>query len=94
MKLRWTIPAVQDLKELHAYIADRNPAAVIRMAHLLRSHAEGLSAHPHKGRPGRIDGTRELVISGTSFVIAYRLADDFIDILAIRHGARNWQVEG
>ena len=90
MKLRWTNPALRDLTDIHAHIVEQNPVAALKVARLLRAQAEGLAAHPHIGRPGRIDGTRELVVSGSPFIIAYRLTKTTIDILAIRHGARAW----
>lgn len=90
MKLRWTRPALRDLEEIHAYIAERDPAAALRTARLLRAQAESLTAHPLMGRAGRIDGTRELVVAGLPFVIAYRVTEAAVDVLAIRHGAREW----
>lgn len=90
MKLRWTNPALADLNDIHAYIAGHNPMAALRVARLLRAQAEGLTAHPQIGRAGRIGGTRELVVTGSSFIIAYRITEASVDILAIRHGARRW----
>lgn len=90
MKLRWTRPALRDLGDIHAYIAEHNPVAALKVARQLRVQAEGLTAHPHMGRLGRVDGTRELVVAGSAFIIAYRITAATIDILAIRHGARVW----
>ena len=90
MRLRWTNPALGDLTDIHAYIAEHNPIAALRVARLLRAQAEGLAAHPQIGRVGRVEGTRELVVSGSSFIIAYRVTEASVDILAIRHGARQW----
>lgn len=92
MRLRWTRPALSDLGDIHTYIAEHNPVAALKVVRLLRAQAEGLTDHPHMGRPGRIDGTRELVVSGSAFIIAYRVTETCIDILAIRHGARMWPV--
>ena len=41
------------------------------------------------GRPGRVADTRELVLPGTSYVIAYRLREA-VEILSVMHGAREW----
>jgi len=90
MKLRWTNPALQDMADIHAFIADQNPGAALKVARILRAQAEGLTAHPQMGRLGRIEGTRELVVTGSAFVIAYRVTETTVDILAIRHGARRW----
>ena len=92
MKLRWTGLALNDLKDIHSYIAEQNPVAALKVARLLRVHAEGLAAYPEKGRLGRVDETREQAIPGTPYVIAYRVTETTVDILAIRHGAREWAV--
>jgi plasmid stabilization system protein ParE len=42
------------------------------------------------GRPGRVPGTRELVVAGTPYVVAYRVAASQIDVLAVIHAARRW----
>jgi len=38
----------------------------------------------------RVDGTRDLVILRTPYVVAYRIADDTVRILRVLHGARRW----
>jgi len=88
MKLRWTRPALTDIAEIHAFIAQDNPVAALKVARMLRAQAESLTAYPMIGRPGRIAGTRELVVASLPYIIAYRLAETSVDILAIRHGAR------
>ena len=88
MKLRWTKPALNDIAEIHAYIARDNPAAALKVARTLKAQAESLTAHPTMGRSGRVAGTRELVVAPLPYIIAYRLTETTIDILAIRHGAR------
>ncbi len=90
MRTRWTRPALRDLADIHAHIAEHDPAAALKATRLLQVQAEGLAAHPRMGRPGRIEGTRELVVAGSPFVVAYRLTETSVDILAVRHGARQW----
>ena len=46
--------------------------------------------HPYLGRDGRVPGTREHVIAGTPFVVAYRVHKDQIQILAVLHASRRW----
>ena len=46
--------------------------------------------HPNMGRPGRIKATRELVIGRTSFIVAYRIKDNRIEILRVLHGSQQW----
>ena len=90
MKLRYTRQALADLGEARSYIAERNPEAAAAMADRIRTAIGSLTVFPDRGRPGRISGTRELVIPATPFVVAYRVADGHIDVLAILHGARRW----
>lgn len=90
MKLRYTRQALADLDEARSYIAERSPEAAAAMAARIRDAIAGLTAFPDRGRPGRVGGTRELVIPATPFVVAYRVADGHIDVLAILHGARRW----
>ena len=90
MKLRYTRPALADLDEARSYIAERSPGAGAAMAIRIRKAIDGLTLFPDRGRPGRISGTRELVIPATPFIVAYRVGDGHIDVLAIMHGARSW----
>ena len=90
MRLRWTNPALRDLGYIHAFIAEHGSDAALRGARMLRAQAESLTAHPQMGRPGRVEGTRELVVARSPFIITYRITAAAIDILAIRHGARQW----
>lgn len=72
------------------YIANDNPAAATRVAERIAESVYRLPEHPGLGRPGRIGPTRELVITGTSYLAIYRIADDQIQILRILHGAQRW----
>ena len=49
-----------------------------------------LPENPQIGRPGRVPGTRELIIPKTPFIVPYRLQGNAIQILRIYHGARRW----
>ena len=49
---------------------------------------ECLATHPALGRPGRVPGTRELVVSGTPYLIPYRVHGKTVEILRVFHGAR------
>lgn len=90
MKVRFTRQALADLDEARTHIAERNPSAASATAARIREAIDGLSLFPDRGRPGRIGGTRELVIPATPFIAACRVGDGQIDVLAIMHGARRW----
>jgi toxin ParE1/3/4 len=90
MKVRWTPRALRALTDIHAHIAADNPAAADAMRDRALDHVETkLLFHPMIGRPGRVDGTRESVIH-PSYILVYRVTGEVIDILTVRHVAREW----
>ena len=88
--IRWTRPALADLEGIGDFIARDNPAAAKRIVGGLVASVDVLRDHPNLGRPGRLTGTRELVVSGTPYVVPYRVLGDDVQILAVFHGARRW----
>jgi len=91
MKLVWQPQALEDLKSIQHYISAGNPTAanrivvtVVCMVH------DQLTQFPDSGRVGRIDGTRELVVPKTPFIVPYRVVGETIDILAVHHASQRW----
>ena len=82
----WTDQARGNLAAIRGYIAEFSPLAAQRFALKLVAAAEDLSRNPDRGRPvGRHH--RELAII-RPYLIRYRVADDAVFILRIRHAAR------
>jgi toxin ParE1/3/4 len=90
VKLRWTDGAVEDLQSAHEYIAADNEKAAAETTDRIVSAVERLEQFPQMGRTGRVTGTRELVVTGTPFIAAYRLKRDSVQVLAVLHAARKW----
>lgn len=91
MKVRWTKPALHDLEAIGDTIErEHSAAAAARIITTILERTDTLTRFTRAGRPGRVRGTRELVVSGTPFVAPYRLRDMDIEILAVFHGARQW----
>ncbi len=90
MQLEWTRPALNDLKSARNYIAADNPGAAEKTAERILEAVEYLLEYPNMGRLGRVLDTRELIISGTPFVIVYRVIVPRIQILRVLHHARKW----
>ena len=93
MKIRWLRTALRNLDEQAGYIAKDNPEAAVRVVARVRDAIQRLVRHPSLGRPGRVPGTRELVVSGTPYVIPYRVRGGQVEILRVLHGARRWPEE-
>lgn len=90
MRLRWTPLALQDLAALRNYIRHDNPAAAERVAKRILEAVDLLREQPGIGRPGRIIGTKELVVTGTPYIIPYRVRFDVIELLRVYHAAQKW----
>jgi toxin ParE1/3/4 len=86
----WSPRAIEHLSHLRAFIARDNPKAASRMARALLEAVERLAELPNLGRPGRVAGTRERVVPGTPYVIAYRLRSDRLEVIAVFHGRQKW----
>ena len=91
MKILWSPQAIRDLISLRAYIAEESPASARRIVLRILHDVENLLPDsPHMGRPGRVSGTRELVIPQTPYIVPYRVQRGTIQILRVYHGARRW----
>lgn len=90
MTIVWSRRAVGHLADLRAYIASDHPEAAARIAAALLDAVERLANVPALGRPGRVAGTRELVVPGTPYVIPYRVRGDRLEIIAVFHGRQKW----
>ena len=89
MNLLVVTKAIEDLNSLRTYIAHDNPAAARAMAlHITHSIEQLLPDNPQMGRPGRVPGTRELVIPKSPFIAPYRLQRNVIQSLRVYHGVR------
>ena len=89
MKLVWTRTASTDRKEIREYIAQADPVAALALDELISQKAGDLVGHPGLGRPGRVTGTRELVLH-QNYILIYDTSADLIRLLRVLHAARQW----
>jgi len=82
--------AVDSLVAEAEYISQDNPDAAERTVVAILHAVEILRRFPASGRPGRVAGTRELVVSGTPYIVPYRVRDDTVELLLVFHAARKW----
>jgi toxin ParE1/3/4 len=90
VRLEWSIFAQTDRDAIFDYIEEDSPQAAITVDDRIRVQVGRLARYPESGRPGRVAGTRELVIRRTPYVAAYRIAGDTVRILRVLHGAQPW----
>ena len=91
----WSADAARDLNGIIEYIANDNPAAAREVTGAILTAAENLGDMA-TGRPGRVSGTYEKVVSRLPYILAYAMqtlpeGTEAIIILRVIHGARNWQ---
>jgi toxin ParE1/3/4 len=89
-RLRWTPEAATDLERIRNYLDQRHPHLAQRTVLELYERIRTLKATPHLGRPGRIDGTRELIFASLPYIAVYRVKEHAIEILHIHHTAQDW----
>lgn len=90
MKIVWSRRAIRHLTAVHDYIQkDSSQNAATVAARILKS-VDLLATQPQMGRPGRVLGTRELVVPDTPYVIPYRVRGDYLELIAVFHGRQQW----
>jgi len=90
LTISWTEPSLRHLENIFAYIAEDNSSAAGRTVVKIRETVRRVALMPYSGRAGRVAGTREISVPGTSYLAAYRVVDGTIQVLAILHGAQEW----
>jgi toxin ParE1/3/4 len=95
MRVRWTTDAADDLERICDYIAESRPEAARRVADSVVERISTLATFPHLGRPGQVEGTREVAFPPLPFLAVYEVvgAKDEVRVLRILHGAQHWPPE-
>ena len=90
MQVIWSAEAVSDLAALRRFIAKDDPAAAKRVVMRIRQAVSLLATAKEAGRPGRVAGTRELVVPGTSYIVPYRVTKGAVEVITAFHTSRRW----
>jgi len=89
MLLFWTPESVSDREDIYAHIEADNPAAAVALDAQFSEKAHQLLDHPGMGRPGRVEGTRELVVH-PNYILVYDQKGDRVRVLRVLHAAQQW----
>jgi toxin ParE1/3/4 len=90
VRVRWLGTALENLNAEAEYIAQDNPDAARRVVAAIFEATERLKQYPALGRPGRVTGTRELLVAGTPYIVPYRVRGGSVELLRVFHAARKW----
>jgi addiction module RelE/StbE family toxin len=90
VKLKWTLVADIELLTLITFIHPRNRNAALKLQKRTYRRVRQLEKFAYSGRPGRIAGTRELVIGKSPYIAVYTIDDDVVTIHHILHTSQQW----
>jgi toxin ParE1/3/4 len=81
---------LEDLGSAYEYIAADSPSAAASVIDRIESASNSLRRYANLGRDGRVSGRRELIVTGTPFILPYRVVKGRVEILALIHTAQRW----
>jgi toxin ParE1/3/4 len=90
MKIVWSRRAIRHLVSVRDYIAQDSPKSAGVVAQRILDLVDQRAVHPNLGKPGRISGTRELVVPRTPYIIPYRIRGERVEVIAVFHGRQRW----
>jgi toxin ParE1/3/4 len=90
MKVVWSPRAIKHLVSLRDFIAKDSEHSAALVAKRILASIELLQKQPEMGRPGRVLGTRELVVPDTPCIIPYRVREGRLELIAVFHGRQQW----
>ena len=90
MELRWTEKAAEDLEHITDYLFENAPGRAAEVVRQIYDVPSALLRFPFRGRPGRVEGTRELVLASLPYILVYQITGDVIHVARILHGSRRW----
>ena len=90
MRLRWTASAAEDLEGIADYLFEKTPENAAHLVRKIYDAPAALKTFPNRGRPGRKQGTRELVIPSLPHIVVYQVTGEIVHIVRVLHGAQDW----
>ncbi len=91
MRIRWTVPAADDLESIKNYLVRQFPTFAEPTIRSIYQRVSFLKNNPYIGRPGHRVGTRELPLKPLPYVVVYSVRAEDVEILHIYHGAQDWR---
>ena len=88
MRVRWLRKALRNLDDEATYIAANDTAAASLVVRRVLDAVAMLAEQPGLGRPGRVSGTRELIVAKTRYIVPYRVRGETVEVLRVFHTSR------
>lgn len=90
MRVKWLRKALENIDDEASYLQKDSQFVAAQFVTRIFSAAQQLARFPAMGRPGRVAGTRELVVPGTRYIVPYRVRNHAVEILRVFHSSRKW----
>ena len=92
MRVRYTPRAFADREAIFEYLDKRNPRAAREVKAFIDKRVSSLQNFPTRHRLIKELNVRALWLGGYPFIVYYRVGQDEVSIIHIRHAARRpWQ---
>jgi plasmid stabilization system protein ParE len=88
MRVKWLRKALRNVDEEATYIATDDVAVARLVVKRVLDAVALLAEQPGLGRPGRVPGTRELIVAKTRYLVPYRVRGETVEILRVFHTSR------
>ena len=88
MQVKWLKWALRNLEQARNYVFQDNPTAAQELIIKIQNAANQLQNYPFMGKNGRVEGTRELIISNSPYILIYRVKEESVEVLRILHTSK------
>lgn len=88
MQVKWLAVALRNLDHEAEFSAADDPQAARQVISRVLDAVAVLALQPGIGRPGRVPGTRELMVSKTRYLVPYRVRGEVVEVLRVFHTSR------
>jgi toxin ParE1/3/4 len=90
MEPDWAEEAAADLEDITDYLFQNAPERAAELVRGIYNAPAALLTFPYRGRAGKKEGTRELVLSPLPYVVIYQVTGEVVHVVRILHGAQKW----
>jgi toxin ParE1/3/4 len=88
MNIVYAPRALRDLESIGTYLIERSPSSAVNVLAAIKSTIDTLRFFPQIGRRVDAVGHRRLSVPRYPYIVFYRIAEDELLILHIRHASR------
>jgi toxin ParE1/3/4 len=90
MQVKWLRRVLRNLEQARNYVFQDNPTAAQELILKIQNAANQLQNYPFMGKNGRVEGTRELIISNSPYILIYRVKEESVEVLRILHTSKRY----